>query len=356
MQLRVQENVSQWNEQMLVVGVAVAHRLEERIIAWQSLLEQVSRQTGQQPLPVRVIALQPAMENRPRVPGHQADLVLGLVARHPLLEHRQLAALLDTSATRVGRLVGELTAAGWVRSFQPATNPPVPLWPGQNRPRQVSLVELTPAGRREAARRLLLPASLAVRHHGLLGSQKDRRFACHLAHTLGANAVFVAFVEASRRLNGRGQDDALEEWRSAAACARGRFRPDGYGCYRRGQVRFGFFLEFDRGTEKPREHAAKLATYYRFRDSGGAARDYTGLPVLLVVATSELAEGRFAEQAHLAAQRHSGQPLPVFLTTTSRIRADPDGVLGAIWRGPGWGAVHHQARGSWLPPHPKTEA
>jgi hypothetical protein len=59
----------------------------------------------------------------------------------------------------------------------------------------------------------------------------------------------------------RGLDDALEEWRSAAACARGRFRPDGYGCYRRGGSRFGFFLEYDRGTERPGDYAAKLAAY-----------------------------------------------------------------------------------------------
>jgi hypothetical protein len=32
---------------------------------------------------------------------------------------------------------------------------------------------------------------------------------------------------------------------------RGRFRPDGYGC--RGPSRFGFFLEYDRGTERPVE-------------------------------------------------------------------------------------------------------
>src|SRR5215471_9942677 len=48
----------------------------------------------------------------------------------------------------------------------------------------------------------------------------------------------------------RGRDEALEEWRSAAAYTRGRFRPDGYGCYRRVGSRFGFFLDFYRGTEK----------------------------------------------------------------------------------------------------------
>ena len=49
--------------------------------------------------------------------------------------------------------------------------------------------------------------------------------------------------------------------------ARGWFRPDGYGCYRRSESRFGFFLEYDRGTERPNHYAAKIATYYRYRDS-----------------------------------------------------------------------------------------
>ena len=36
----------------------------------------------------------------------------------------------------------------------------------------------------------------------------------------------------ARRAQARGQDEALQDWRSAAACTRGSFRPDGYGCYR----------------------------------------------------------------------------------------------------------------------------
>ena len=250
-------------------------------------------------------------------------------------------------------LVSQLVATSWIRVIQSASNPLDPLGPHLDRSHRLLLVELTPAGRRAAARRLLLPASVATRHHGLLGGKYDRRFSRHLAHTLGANAVFVAFVTAGRRANARGHGDTLEEWRSAAACTRGSFRPDGYGCYRRGTARFGFFLEFDRGTEKPREYAAKLATYYRYRDSGSASRDYAGFPTLLVVTTSELAEKRFADQAYLAAQRHWGTPLSVLLTTTARIRTHPDGVLGAIWRRPGRAPVPDLARVSWLPPHMK---
>jgi hypothetical protein len=214
------------------------------------------------------------------------------------------------------------------------------------------LAELTPADRREAARRLLLPSGVASLHHGLLGKVHDRRFMRQLAHTVGTNAVFVSFVSAARRMNVRGGDDVLEEWRSAAACARGRFRPDGYGCYRRGGWRFGFFLEFDRGTEKAREYAAKLDAYNRYCDSSAAGHDYAGFPVVLVVTTSEAAEARFAEQASVAGQRHTGRPIRVFLTTTSRIQGHPDGILGSVWRGPGWGPVRHNARVCWLTRRP----
>ena len=56
-------------------------------------------------------------------------------------------------------------------------------------------------------------------------------------------------------------------------------------------------------------YAAKLATYYRYRDSGAYRRDYQSFPTLLVVTTTEVAEARFADQAYLAQQRHDSAPL-----------------------------------------------
>jgi len=178
--------------------------------------------------------------------------VLALVARHPLLTRRQLAVLVVTTRPRILRLQAELLERGWIRPILPEHLPH-----GTNRRtvdqiQHLGLVELTPAGRRHAARRLLLPGAVAARHHSLVGARfAIRRFVRHLAHTVGANAFFVALVLAARCVTRCGDDDALEEWRSAAACARGRFRPDGYGCYRRAGSRFGFFLEYDRGTERP---------------------------------------------------------------------------------------------------------
>jgi hypothetical protein len=112
---------------------------------------------------------------------------------------------------------------------------------------------------------------------------------------------------------------------------------------------FGFFLEYDRGTERSGHYAAKLATYYRYRDSGVYTRDYQSFPSLLIVTTSERAEARFAHQAYLTQEHHGGAPLASFLTTTSRIAACADGVLGRIWRSATAPWADEPARVCWLP-------
>ena len=144
-------------------------------------------------------------------------------------------------------------------------------------------------------------------------------------------------------------DELLVEWRSAAACARDRFRPDGYGCYRRGPAQFGFFLEYDRRTERAREYAAKLDAYYRHRDSGGVARDYSGFPTLLFVSTREQAEDEFAHQAYLAALQFGGSALPIRLTNRHQRSQYADGLLGPVWRVPAPDGNSSQARVYWLP-------
>jgi len=354
-ELRRAGDVQEPDEPLLIVAVAAGPSTTARALAWHALLQQVTRRAGEQPLHARVLSWQQgvvACENRHSRFGSRADLVLGLVARHPLLTRRQLGALLGTSDARAGQHVRRLESSGWIRLiFVPGDAPPDVRGRRGQQAGPLPLVELTPAGRREAARRLLLPATAAARYHGLLGSgASTRRFSHHIAHTLGANAVFVAFVVAARRMTARGGDEALGDWRSAAACARGRFRPDGYGCYRRGSSRFGFFLEFDRGTEKPREYAAKLAAYYRYRDSSQSKRDYDGFPLLLVVTTRDAAEARFAHQAYLAQQRQAAAPIVVFLTTTRRIQAHAQGILGPVWCSPGpdpW--ANGRTRVSWLP-------
>src|SRR5207244_4723539 len=157
---------------------------------------------------------------------------------------------------RISHLAAELVARGWFRPVTVDDDLPRSFGgPTRDEVQRLGLVELTEAGRQEAARRLLVPAGLARRRHGVIVSDASRRrFIRHLQHTLGANAFFVNLAAAAMQVTSRVGDDALVEWRSAAACARGRFRPDSYGCYQRGPWRFGFFLEYDRGTEKPGQY------------------------------------------------------------------------------------------------------
>ena len=107
------------------------------------------------------------------------------------------------------------------------------------------------------------------------------------------------------------------------------------------------FLEYDRGTERRREYASKLDAYFRYRDTGWAARDCDGFPTILFATSAESSEDVFAQQAYLAAMRH-GAGLPLLLTTTRLIQGNGRGVFGAIWRssGPIGGLV---TRRHWLP-------
>jgi DNA-binding MarR family transcriptional regulator len=314
----------------LVIGVLD----EARTGAWEELIRSIANGPGEsQPgVPTRVVTM-PF-----RAPAAGDRRVFALLARHPLLTIGQVAALVQRPRQLVAGQVSDFEQRGLlVRATSVGL---------------ADAVWVTARGRRAAARTLGLAAGPAVHHHGVLGSRRDEaRVARQLCHTQGVNDIFVAFVTAARHPTARGVEE-LEIWRSAAACARGRCRPDGYGSYRRGTARFGFFLEYDRGTEKPAQHAAKLAAYYRYRASARAARDYTGWPIILVVATDDAAAARFACQAVLAAERHAAPALPMLLTTTARIEATPAGVRGPVWATPdhcAWPAIDRRQR--W-PPDP----
>jgi hypothetical protein len=220
---------------------------------------------------------------------------------------------------------------GLVRVLAPEEMPP-------NVGSQHELLEASVRGLTMVAGSMALSLSLAVRHHGLAGGGPAtavgprRGLVAHLAHTLGADGVFVGFA----RLAHRQRNGALVEWRNAAACARGRMRPDGYGLLRLGRREYGFFLEFDRGTVHSAALRAKFVAYYRYMSSARAARDYDGFPTILVVTTGPAAEQRLLEAVSAAA---AGQAtlLPVLFTTMGLLGAHPDGPLGPIWREAGVG-------------------
>lgn len=342
--------------------------------AWLELLDKLARQQDQPALPAQVWdwervadavgrAHVPGLvadrgcsaagrERTPRwrVPIRRAEQVLHLVGRHPFLTLDQLAALLGTAPARLSSLEQHLVERGWLR-WIPLDELPHDAIPRDEASR-LGCVEITLAGRRQLAAWLGLDVPSATRHHGLIGDGLGqaglrRRLLRTLAHTLGVNAVFVAFVLAARAAAGQGGTDELVEWRGAAACERRRCKPDGYGRYRRNGVGYGFLLEYDRGTEPPRKYAAKFRAYYGYRDRGDAARDYEGFPTLLFVTTDPTAEERIAEQAYRACLVHGSEPLPVLITSTDRIVGQPEGILGRIWRTP-----VGSNRQYWLPGEP----
>ena len=243
------------------------------------------------------------------------------------------------ATTRVRRLERELVENSWLRRIQydelPCDQPAL----GCDEFTRLGLVELTLAGRRRLASLLGLDSAEATRYHGLISNgrtqaRRQRRLRGTLAHTLGANDIFVELAVAAERRRRLGGTDELAEWRSAAACERGRCKPDGYGCYVRHGLKYGLFLEYDRGTESRRQYAGKFRAYYRYRDSGQAERDYDGFPTLLYITIDPVAEYRIAEEAYRAWAMRNCDPLPVLVTTTERIGASDEGIIGRIWRTP----------------------
>jgi hypothetical protein len=205
------------------------------------------------------------------------------------------------------------------------------------------LLEATFRGLTMLAGSLGLSLATAVRYHGLAGGGHEtpvgqrRALLAHAAHTRGVDRVFATVARAARfQRNG-----ALLEWRNAAACARGRMRPDGYGLLRLGRREHGFFLEFDRGTVHPAALRAKFAAYQRYVAGMWASRDYDGFPTILVVTTGPGSEQRIVDAVRAAAAGRWSQ-LAVRVTTVGWIENDSHGPFGSIWLDP-----DHGMRRSW---------
>jgi len=156
--------------------------------------------------------------------------LLDLIGRHPFLPLGRLAQVrgwdLRWARERRDRLIGQglmrLVEACEVGAEAAAAE----------------LVELTADGLALVAAQHGLSPGRAVRHLGLAGGGPERpigarrRLLASLAHTLSTDAIFVSLICTARKLAALGSDDALMEWRNAAACSRGHLRPDGYGLYR----------------------------------------------------------------------------------------------------------------------------
>lgn len=257
---------------------------------------------------------------------------LHTVGRHPFLPLDGLATVLGWSRGRIRLRCKELVQRGLVRMLDQC----------ESRHDMSDLPELTGDGLRLMASELGFPLHRAVLTEGLAGGGPDesigrrRNLVRNLAHTLGADAVFVHLYGLARRRASTGADDRVVQWSGPAACAHGRVRPDGYGIYQHAGTVCHFFLEYDRGTSGVHGLLRKLHAYYDYLETGRFQRDFQRFPDILVVTTSNAAEARFARAARLASIGRLAR-LPLLLTTEWRNVDDPanrDGLLGAVWRGP----------------------
>lgn len=278
--------------------------------------------------------------------GEADRALLDFVGRHPFLSVDQVSVALGRDAIFVRKSVRQLIAVGFLRALERDEAGLVA--------DRLQMVELTGAGLEIVAAQQGLSLAEAVRLNGLVGGGPAqpighrRKLLTELAHTRGADGVFVELIALTRTRASRGSDDALLEWRNAAACARSSVRPDGYGLYRQGGKVYGFFLEFDRGTMSVHGYLKKLAAYYDYWESDRFTRDYVGFPTILFVTTSYAAAQRFARAARLALIGRQGA-LPLLLTTQDRVHdeSNPDGLLGQCWHAPDRAVADRQ---SWLRP------
>jgi hypothetical protein len=134
-----------------------------------------------------------------------------------------------------------------------------------------------------------------------------------LAHTVGANDLFVRLVAAAR-----GRPDAeLSTWWGERYC-KDRLgevvRPDGLGVWREGEATVAFCLEYDRGSEQLSRLEKKAGDYARLEAAWGVS-----FWLLVVVPGPRRESG--------ARSALSGQGLAV-ATTTQPMAVGP---TGAIW-------------------------
>lgn len=258
--------------------------------------------------------------------------VLDLVAEHPYLTPNQMAVVLGQSVPATRRRRNQLLKMGLMRLVEDGEI-------GENA--RLELPELTVEGLELVAAHRGLSLPVAVRELGLIGGGPDkpfgprRRLLLHLAHTRGADDIFVRLYQTAADRRAAGHDDAMVRWDNGTTCSRRHLRPDGYGIYQLDGCQQGFFVEFDRGTMRRHGYLDKFDEYYDFAISERYKRDFGGYPTILFVTVNNRTEEKIAEMARVAASRY-GFSLRMLLTCLWRITdlKNLGGLFGRIWREP----------------------
>ena len=255
--------------------------------------------------------------------------VLDIVGRHLFLPTVAAGAVLGRDVRWAHRRRSGLVRRGLVCVLSRDELPP-------GLRREDDVLEATVQGLRLLAGSMGLSLATAVRYHGLAGGgRRDTgRITARVACAPGAHARCRCSVRCNCACGGGQRDAALLEWRNAAACARGRMRPDGYGLLHLGRSEYGFFLEFDRATVHAAALRAKFAAYHRYVASRRAPRDYDGFPTVLVVTTGPGGEQRIVDAVRAASTGLVRATVGAGYNT--RLASTPilGGHFGAIWLDP----------------------
>jgi hypothetical protein len=218
----------------------------------------------------------------------------------------QLTAVLFTSSITCRHRLTTLRSFGFVDRFirrnEPGT-PNVVCWvPGPLSARLTAL-----------AAEQIPPTARALRE------RQDRVYANPaLDHLLDTNEFFIRLLAHSRMQ----QDGSLRRWWSERATAGAfgqRIHPDGHGVWAEQDREIGFFLELDRGTERPLSRLVdKLSSYRRLRAEGGP--EYPVLFVLPSRAREQNLHRRLADRPEATL---------VVATTSPEAGTEP---ADAVWR------------------------
>lgn len=259
--------------------------------------------------------------------GECAKRILGLLARHPFLTVAEIAILQGRAPASVRRLCGRLRHHGLLRVLDQAE------YVGFGG--HAVHLEATREGLSLAARREGLSLAAALAREGFAGGGPGdplgarHRLLATFAHTRGCAAFVVALARAGRRPDT--DMGYLSDWRNVVAAGTSHARPDAVVAWYRMADGVGFqvWLEFDRGTERGAALARKFRAYAREVEG----REAMALPTLLIVTTTRAAESRLADEVAWSREhRPALSRLPILLTTTAHLAADPSGPLGTIWR------------------------
>ena len=166
-----------------------------------------------------------------------------------------------------------------------------------------------------------------------VSGRRSRQLLRNIEHTAAVHGFMAALAEQARSLGW--EIVQLDPPHRASRHFRygDRLRsihPDGFGVLRRGNLTWGFFLEWERRAVRPTTMADRLAPYLRYYSTRRPTDDHGFRPDVLVVFDDDLAASHFLRVAQEELERHRVD-VPLFVSERAVLRRI--GPLGLSWHG-----------------------